>query len=417
MINRRVSIKAALRALREEAFTGAKSYTRKLHLTTKDAKSTKSLIKNIRTLRGLRKIIFCRLLQRVGGAMSESLRSSKLRWPLKFVASRRQFFFALATFLMIGIPDLYAQGLVKVLFPYSVVNYSSLPWMIAKDAGLFRKHDLDVDLIFMGSSSLIIQSMLAGSVPVAGVAGPAVISSVVSGGDVVTVANLAPLTIALMVNPTIEKPEDLKGKKIGVPRLGAVAHFAIRLILDRHGIKDTTILQMGSQPEAAAGMRRDAIDGAMISPPLTYVLEKEGYRELVGPQDYRRLGIQFVSQGISARRSFIAKNRDVVARLMKATMEGMKLMSSQENLAKKILSKYTRQTDPESLDRAYRFGLDTLNKDPTIPREAIVSMVRLMADLGLVDRAAAASTPPEAFYDNSVVDEMKRTGFLRELWK
>ena len=130
---------------------------------------------------------------------------------------------------------------MKVLFPYSVVNYSSLPWMIAKDAGLFRKQDLDVDLVFMGSSALIIQSMLSGAVPLAGVAGPAVISSAVGGGDVVTIANLAPLTIALMVKPTIEKPEDLRGKKIGVPRLGAVAHFAIRMILDRHGIKDAVI--------------------------------------------------------------------------------------------------------------------------------------------------------------------------------
>jgi len=361
--------------------------------------------------------LFTRRPQRLGGATSESVRLLKSRWVPRFDASRRRFFSALAIFLMISAPNLHAQGLVKVLFPYSVVNYSSLPWMIAKDAGLFRKHELDVDLVFMGSSALILQSMLAGSVPVAGVAGPAVISSVVSGGDVVTVANLAPLTIALMVKPSIEKPEDLRGKKIGVPRLGAVAHFAIRLILDRHGIKDATILQMGSQPEAAAGMRRDAIDGAMISLPLNYVLAKEGFRELVGPQDYRKLGIQFVSQGISAQRSYIAKNRDVVARLMRATMEGMKLMSTQENLAKKILSKYTRQTDPESLDRAYRFGLETLNKDPTIPKEAIVSMVRLMTDLALVDRSAAANTPPEAFYDNSFVYEMKRTGFLRELWK
>ena len=204
-------------------------------------------------------------------------RPYKSRHVPRFAATRRRFFVALIVFLMTGAPNLHAQGVVKVLFPYSVVNYSSLPWMIAKDAGLFRKHDLDVDLIFMGSSALIIQSMLSGSVPVAGVAGPAVISSVVSGGDIATIANLAPLTIALMVKPTIEKPEDLKGKKIGVPRLGAVAHFAIRLILDRYGVKDVTILQMGSQPEAAAGMRRDAIDGAMISLPLNYVLAKEGF--------------------------------------------------------------------------------------------------------------------------------------------
>jgi len=331
--------------------------------------------------------------------------------------NRRQFFIALASFLFTNVADVNAQAPVKIFFPYSVVNYSSLPWMIAKDVGLFRKHDLDVDLVFMGSSALIIQSMLSGSVPVAGVAGPAVISSVAGGGDVVTVANLAPLTIALMVKPAIEKPEDLRGKKVGVPRLGAVAHFAIRMILDRYNVKDTAILQMGSQPEAAAAMRRDAIDGAMISLPLNYVLAKEGYRELVGPQDYRKLGIQFISQGISARKSFIGKNRDLVLRLIKATMEGLKLMSLQESLAKKILSKYTRQSDPEALDRAYRFGLETLNKDPLIPREAIVSMVRLMSDLGLIDRAAAASTPPEAFYDNSFAEEMRKTGFLRALWQ
>lgn len=327
------------------------------------------------------------------------------------------FFAALAVLMSVGVTYLYAQAPTKILFPYSVVNYSSLPWMIAKDMGLFRKHGLDVDLVFMGSSSMILQAMLSGSVPLAGVAGPAVMSSVVGGGDVVHVANLAPLTIALMVKPSIEKPEDLRGKKIGVPRLGAVAHFAIRMILDRYGIKDTAIIQMGSQPEAANGLRRDVIDGAMISLPLNYTLAKEGFRQLVGPQDYRKQGIQFISQGISARRSYAAKNRDVVGGAIKATMEGLKFMTAQETQAKKVLAKYTRQTEPESLDRAYRFGLETLNRDPTIPREAIVSMVRLMADLNLVDRTAAANTPPEAFYDNSFVEELKTTGFLRELWK
>lgn len=67
--------------------------------------------------------------------------------------------------------------------------------------------------------------------------------------------------------------------------------------------------------------------------------------------------------------------------------------------------------------RAYRFGLETLNKDPTIPQEAIISMVRLMADLALIDRSTASNTPPAAFYDNSLADEMKRTGFLADLWK
>src|SRR5947207_14550081 len=101
--------------------------------------------------------------------MFKLLRMAKYAWVEMFDVSRRRFFAAATIFLTTGDAHLYAQGPVKVLFPYSVVNYSSLPWMIAKDAGLFRKHDLDVDLVFMGSSALIVQSMVSGAVPVAGV--------------------------------------------------------------------------------------------------------------------------------------------------------------------------------------------------------------------------------------------------------
>src|SRR5437016_6025702 len=112
------------------------------------------------------------------GAINRGFVGLRSGWLPGFDVSRRRFFTVLAIFLAIGVAHLHAQGPVKVLFPYSVVNYSSLPWMIAKDAGLFRKHGLDVDLVFMGSSALIVQSMVSGAVPVAGVAGPAVISSV-----------------------------------------------------------------------------------------------------------------------------------------------------------------------------------------------------------------------------------------------
>ena len=91
-------------------------------------------------------------------------------------------------------------------------------------------------------------------------------------------------------------------------------------------------------------------------------------------------------------------------------------MSTQENLAKNS-SKYTRQTDPGIARPRIPLRTETLNKDPTIPREAIVSMVRLMADLGLVDRLAATNTPPESFYDNSFCRRNEKDGFLRDLWK
>src|SRR5437870_13478407 len=102
------------------------------------------------------------------GAIIRRFEGLESRWAPRFDVNRRRFLTALAIFLTTGAAHLHAQGPVKVLFPYSVVNYSSLPWMIAKEAGLFRKHGLDVDLVFMGSSALIVQSMISGTVPVAG---------------------------------------------------------------------------------------------------------------------------------------------------------------------------------------------------------------------------------------------------------
>jgi ABC-type nitrate/sulfonate/bicarbonate transport system substrate-binding protein len=90
--------------------------------------------------------------------------------------------------------DAYAQALVKIPFPYSPINASSLPFMIAKDAKVFEKHGLDVDLVFMGASTLIIQSMLSGAANIAGFGGPAIISNVLRGGDIIVVAATVPLT-------------------------------------------------------------------------------------------------------------------------------------------------------------------------------------------------------------------------------
>ncbi|MGZ8452925.1 MAG: ABC transporter substrate-binding protein [Candidatus Binatia bacterium] len=319
--------------------------------------------------------------------------------------------------LIANVSELRAQALIKVPFPYSPINANSLPWMIAKDAKLFEKHGLDVDLVYFGASSLILQTMLSGSANYAGFAGPAIISNVLKGGDVITVAALTPMNIPLITKASIDRPEELRGKKIGISRLGTVPHFAIHLILERFTIKDATILQMGGQPEAATALRKGIVDAAMVSAPTSFQLVKEGFRELVGALEYNRLGIKFVSQGVAARRSYAAKNRDVTIRLIKGTMEAIKVMSTQDSMAKKILAKYTRQTDPELLDRTYKQALEIVNRDPATPREALASTARLMADLGLADRAAVTNTPVESFYDNSYVDEIKQSGFLKELWR
>ncbi len=189
------------------------------------------------------------------------------------------------------------------------------------------------------------------------------------------------------------------------------------MILDRYAIKDVTMLQLGTQSEAEIGLRRGIVDGAMVSPPQSFLLIRDGFRELVSSQDYGKFSSKLISGGVAARRSWAVKNRDTVLRVIKGVVEGVKIMTAQESLAKRTLAKYTRQNQPDILDRLYKFATDSFGRDPAMPRDAVANMARLMGEFGLVDKTQAANTPPEAYYDNSYVDELKQSGFLKELWK
>ena len=92
-------------------------------------------------------------------------------------------------------------------------------------------------------------------------------------------------------------------------------------------------------------------------------------------------------------------------------------MFSNENQAKTVLAKYTRQTDPDVLDQTYRFALDVFIKDPTVSPASIQLIVQHAVQWNLVDAKAANGTPLTAYYDNSYVEEIKKSGFFAELWK
>ncbi len=331
---------------------------------------------------------------------------------------RKRLLLTALCFFLIGASVGTSQELVKVPFPYGPIGLNSLPWVVAKEARLFEKNGLDVDMVFIGASSVMVQSMLAGSANIAGLAGPAIITNVLKGGDIIQVAAMVPyFTQSLMVHPEIKDIRALKGKKVGVSRFGSVTDFALRALLERYDVKGVNILQMGGLAEAMAGLSKGSVDGAVVSPPHPYRLIREGFHELVSPKDLQKLGIGFLTQGICARRSFVANHRDIVVRMIKATMEGVKYISVNEAFAKRLISKYLRIVDPELLSQSYLYVADIFAKEPFVPPSAIQSMTQRMAQMNLVDARAAQGTLPSAFFDNSAVEELKQSGFFEHLWK
>jgi ABC-type nitrate/sulfonate/bicarbonate transport system substrate-binding protein len=273
-------------------------------------------------------------------------------------------------------------------------------------------------MIFVGVSTVMIQSILSGSANIGGLGGPAVISNVLRGGDIIQIAATVPyFTQSLMVRPQITEISGLRGKKVGITRFGAVTDLALRAILERNNIKDVTILQMGGLAETMAGLSRGSVDGSMVSPPHTFTLLKQGFRELVAPKDLRKLGAGFLTNGMVARRSYAAGNRDVVIRMIKATAEGTKLMTTNEALTKKLIAQYLYIDDPELLHQSYLYVVENFAREPFVPAEAMQWMAQQLAQLNLVDAKALQNTPTSAFFDNSYVEELKRSGFLGNLWK
>lgn len=311
-----------------------------------------------------------------------------------------------------------ARALEKIKFPYSPISYHSLPWLVAYEAKLFEKHGFEVDPVFAGASSLIVQSMLAGEADLAGMAGPAVISNVLRGGDVIQVAALVKsFSVPLYVQPTITQIAQLSGKKVGVTRFGSVSHFTAKAILDRSNVTDAVVIQTGGYPESMTALSTNAIAGAMIPAPQSVVLREKGFRELVGIKQIRDMNIRFIEQGVVARRGFAEKHADMVKRFIGAVYDGLKKLHDDKAFAIKVLGKYTKVTRQNMLDESYQAGMDAFAKDPRVPPEVFKDLVEQLVGLKLIDSVAVQKTPVSAYYDNRYVDELEKSGFFKRLWQ
>src|SRR5262245_18495222 len=277
----------------------------------------------------------------------------------------------------------WSQASKKVPFPFSPIGLNCLPWFVAKDARVFDKYGIDFDPVFIGASSALFNAMLSGAADFAGSGGPSVISNILQGGDIIHITAMVPrFTQSIMVKSDIKKPEDMAGKKIGVSRLGTVTHFALQTLLDGYQIKNVTILQMGGQPEAFAGLSRGSVDGAVFSPPYNFPLKKQGYNELASPGELAKL-TAFITNGIVARRSVAEKDKDTVIKVIKGTAEAIKLIQTDRELTRKVMSKWMPMNDTDLAEQSYCFATENYSKEGIVPEPALRGMVKQMVQSNL----------------------------------
>jgi len=308
-----------------------------------------------------------------------------------------------------------AAQLRKLNIAYTATSPYQAVLIIAKEAGVFKKHGLDPQLILTPGGSLGFQAMMGGDVAMVMADGSAAVTSNLAGADVVIIASfLNTFPYSLISIPEIKKVDQLVGGKVAISRFGSATDVSVRMSLAKVGLnpdKDVTILQIGTQTTRFAALQSKQVQATIITPPFTLTARKHGYNTLV---DMAQLNIPFELTALLTRRSFIKAQREMVAAVVTALSEAVHFYKREKEPSIKILSRYLQTNDHEALEETYQeVALKTLPEKPY----ATLPGIQVIIDELAQKNPKAKSARPEEFIDMSFVKKLDDDGFFARLYK
>jgi len=292
---------------------------------------------------------------------------------------------------------------------YSAISGAMSTLWVAQEGGYFKREGLDTELLYIGGGSLLIQSMLSGDVPFAYGPSVPVINASLRGADLVLIGNTGnSLVFSVMSRPEIKQPAQLKAKKIGVTRLGGSTDWALDAALKHWGLErgQITVIQTGGMPEGLAALTAGTLDAVVLSPPSNFRAAKAGMHEL---EDVGQLKITFPNTPLSATRSFLRANRDTALRFMRGFTLGMQRLRGDREFSMKVLSKYTKVVDAETLSQLHQtYGVKySGDRIPFVRPESIDEILKRTP--GNDAREAKAGD----FIDNGLLQELDKSGWFK----
>lgn len=306
------------------------------------------------------------------------------------------------------------SGQEKVRLSHSALESSNAVWYIAQDRGYYKKNGLDADLIFISSTTISVTSLMAGDVDVANASGGAVASAVLAGADLLLVAcYLNSLPYELIAQESIKSAEDLKGKSIGISRLGSASDVAARVLIKGLGLeadKQVTILQVGGPTERAASFRTGRIAGFPAPPGVIHLTQGMPFRILISTADFqKRFDFPYICA--TTTRSFLSRRRETVKRVVMAHIEAMQFFKTRKEESKKIISKYSRITNEGYLEDAYTASAKLYDRVPLVTRAGVETQIQEAAG-----RKPGTRLRFEDMADDSIVRELDKSGFIDKVY-
>lgn len=290
---------------------------------------------------------------------------------------------------------------------YASVSGNRISLWAAHEMGFFTRHGLQTELIFVATSVQGIPALISGEIPIFSGSPETAAQAVTRGAEMVIVASNEPTQYKLIVQPGIKAAEDLKGKKIGIDRIGGSSHYATRRMLERLGIKPGDVEFMpvvggGSQRVAAF---RSGILSAVVTTTERFERAKIPYHVLADAID---MGIKIIGSSYITTRTFRDQNRETIQRFIRALVEAGHWVKNPKNRegVLRIYGRYLRTDDSSVLELNYRLYVDPLSPFPYTSMEDLRTNLLDLAegnprlrDLNLSD-----------FVDNSFIHRVEQEG-------
>ena len=303
----------------------------------------------------------------------------------------------------------------RLKIAYSSADASNAVWFIALDGGMYRKYGLDVELIFIQSSTMSVSTLVSGDIQVANSSGGAVASAVVGGANLVMSAcYINTLPYELIVQESVKSAEDLKGKSVGISRVGSASDVAARALVKGLGlepVKDVPIIQVGGPSERAAAFRSGKIVGFPSPPGTIHLAKGMPHRIMISTADFqKRFDFPYICS--TTTKSYLASNRENMRKLTMALIEATHFLKTHKQETMKFIAKYTRQNNPQFLESSWAANVKLHDRVPLVTREGTEVQIK-----EALARKPGATLRVEDIVDDSIVRELEKSGFIDKIYK
>ena len=308
-----------------------------------------------------------------------------------------------------------ADGL-PLRIAYTSIGISYGPLWLTKEAGIFKKYDIDAELLFIAGGPLSTQALIAGDVSIAFASAVALISANLSGSDLAILgATIDTLPFQLYAIPSIKEPAQLRGTRLGVSRLGTTTDFVGRYLLKKWGLqpdKEVAMIQAGSAPQVFAVLKSGSIQSGVLSTgPDTLRADADGYVRLA---DVAASGLVYPLGPFAARRALLRSQPDLINRFITAYIEGIHRFRTDRPAALATLEKYMKQKPTPATEKIYEvYAAKYFRKVPEATPAALQTILEEIS----TTRSLPPGITPQRFIEPRFVREIVSTGFVDNLYK